>query len=122
MSPLAGHTNDDAEEQWRTIEVAADCFQAAVAVRTGKTLSVHWGMEPFHAFVRQVSLSRWLSRSQGASRMLFFAKNVCPSLDCQWCPSGKMKHPSKRKQVGAASRSRLVGQDVHLVPSQSLPP
>ena len=28
-----------------------------------------------------------------------------------------MKHPSNRKQVGAASRSRLLGQDVHLVPA-----
>ena len=89
MSSLAGHTNDDAEEQWRTIEVAAGGFQAAVEVRSGKALSVHWGIEPFHSFVRQVSLSRWLSRNQGASRMQFFAKIVCPALDCQWCPSGK---------------------------------
>ena len=26
MSPRAGYTNDAAEEQWRTVEVAAGCF------------------------------------------------------------------------------------------------
>ena len=55
MSPRAGYTNDAAEEQWRTVEVAAGCFQAAIEVGSGKALRVHWAVEPFHTFLRDTS-------------------------------------------------------------------